>query len=351
MRLAALIFTISTLMMVGQAVANSSPQPTRTEIKSLQNKLVSLASQQRKGEQKLAELSIKQARLDARITDARTKIEESQEEIDALLQSLVRLSRTPPEAVVAMPGELRKTLQAAQLMSSLTEQMQEKTSALSSLLARLQKDELELAETREKVKQQQAKMIASRKALEQKLSKRKADYEKNNTAFKRKKQQALQAKKKAKDVKQLVKKLEKKKAKPKPKTVVQSLPFSKRRGKLRLPVAGRVSKRYGQKIGEDQTSRGYQLASASGATVTSPASGEVMFTGPFLDYGKIVILRYDSGYHLLLAGFDRINCSVGQKLVAGEPIGRLKANSNSRADLYMELRKNGKPIDPSPWFG
>ena len=336
--------------------ANKDAIIDRTQIKQLQKQLVSLAAKQRRREDELSALSVKQARLDARITDARTKIEENRDEIDGLLQSLIRLSRTPPEAVIAMPGELRKTLQAAQLMTNLTEQMQGKTKALASLLKRLQSDELELAETRESLKQQQQKLLASRKALEDKLSKRKRSYEANSKTFKKRQSEIAKAKKEAQDVKQLVTKLEKKREviiqpiKQAKKKVVD-LSFTKRRGNLSLPVAGRISKRFGQKTGEDQTSHGYNLASTAGATVTTPASGEVMFTGPFLNYDNIVIIRYDSGYHLLLAGLDKINCSVGQKLVAGEPVGRLKASQNSKADLYMELRRNGKPVDPSPWFG
>lgn len=323
--------------------------PQADELSNLQDDSITLAKKLRSGEGRLAKLASKQAKLDARITDARTRIDENRDEIDALLHSLIRLSRTPPEAVVAMPGELRHTLQAAQLMTQLTGQLQSKTLALSKTLKRLKSDELNLAETRANVQQQQSQLRASQKALQTKLVKQKAVYQKRNKeSFAKKAKQASIAKRTSKDVKQLVTKLEKKKAKP---TVSKGLPFSKQRGRLKLPVAGSITKRFGQKEGVDQTSHGYRLASASGSTVVSPASGEVMYTGPFLDYGNIVILRFDNGYHLLLAGLENINCSVGQKMRTGQPVGRLKGSNNAKADLYMELRKNGKPIDPSPWFG
>lgn len=318
-----------------------------SNIKELQKQMVSIAKRLRVGESELARLANKQAKLDARTTDARTKIDENREEIDTLLQSLIRLSRTPPEAVIAMPGELRQTLQAAQLMTNLTEQMQTKTRSLTSLLKKLKSDELALAETRSSLQQQNSRLIASQKALAKKLEKRKTEYRKNNKDFAKQIKQASRIKKSSHNVKQLVKKLEKKR---KRKTAINGLVFTKSKGRLDLPVAGRITKYFGQKDGVDQTSRGYHLASATGATVVSPASGEVMFTGPFLDYGNIVILRFDRGYHLLLSGLYSIDCSVGQKVISGEPIGRLKAGKNSKADLYMELRKNGKAIDPSPWF-
>lgn len=323
------------------------------ELSTLQDESIKLAKKLRSGEERLAKLAYRQSKLDARITDARTKIDENRDEIDALMHSLIRLSRTPPEAVVAMPGELRKTLQAAQLMTQLTGQLQSKTTNLSKTLKRLKSDELNLAETRASVQQQQSRLVASQKALDKKLAEQKAAYRnRNKQTFAKKAKQATKAKKTSRNVKQLVTKLEPKtEVKEKKTAVIKSLPFTKRRGQLTLPVAGKIVKRFGQKEGVDQTSHGYRLASASGSTVVSPASGEVMFTGPFLEYGNIVIVRFDGGYHLLLAGLENINISVGQKLRTGQPVGRLKGSNNAKADLYMELRKNGKPVDPSPWFG
>ncbi len=339
------VLLLSVLLLATPLLAQTS----QTEINKLQEKLITLAKKLRGGEERLATLAIKQAKLDARITDARTQMDENRDEIDVLLKSLIRLSRTPPEAVVAMPGELRHTLQAAQLMTHLTEQLQQKTGNLSRTIKQLKKDELELAETRANLQQQQRQIKASQKAMAEKLQKRKVAYRTNNKSFSKRVKEASNIKKSSRSVKQLVTKLDKKE----PTTIKPSKgkPFSKSRGQMRLPVAGRITKRFGQKEGVDQTSHGYRLASAAGATVTSPASGEVMFTGPFLDYGNIVILRYDRGYQLILAGMSRIDCSVGQKIRKGEPVGRLKGSNNSKADLYMELRKNGKPVDPSPWFG
>lgn len=344
------LFNGMTLFIIIIALVFSLPSYVKAdELAELQEESIKLANKLRGGEEHLAKLAFKQAKLDARITDARIEIEENRDEIDALLHSLIRLSRTPPEAVVAMPGELRHTLQAAQLMTSLTEQLQAKTTTLAKTLKRLKADELNLAETRASLQQQQSRLLASQKALEEKLTRQKIAYRnRNKKSFDKQVKEASQIKKSSRDVKQLVTKLETKQAEP---VKNKGVPFSKQLGRLKLPVAGRILKRFGQKEGVDQTSHGYRLASTAGSTVTSPASGEVMFTGPFLDYGNIVIIRFDNGYHLLLAGLEKINISVGQKLRTGQPVGRLKASNNAKADLYMELRKNGKAIDPSPWFG
>jgi septal ring factor EnvC (AmiA/AmiB activator) len=52
----------------------------------------------------------------------------------------------------------------------------------------------------------------------------------------------------------------------------------------------------------------------------------------------------------VLAGLDRLDVAAGQRLLAGEPIGVLAGSGGSGASLYVELRRNGQPVDPRPWF-
>ena len=64
--------------------------------------------------------------------------------------------------------------------------------------------------------------------------------------------------------------------------------------------------------------------------------------------GKSTLLR-------LLAGLDRLDAAPGQRVLAGEPVGQLgvaeKAGERSgRVPLYLELRRNGQPVDPRYWF-
>jgi septal ring factor EnvC (AmiA/AmiB activator) len=62
-----------------------------------------------------------------------------------------------------------------------------------------------------------------------------------------------------------------------------------------------------------------------------------------------LIIEHGDGYHSLLAGLDRIEGTVGQWLVAGEPVGTMPA-SEKKPRLYLELRHDGQPINPLPWL-
>ncbi len=65
------------------------------------------------------------------------------------------------------------------------------------------------------------------------------------------------------------------------------------------------------------------------------------------------------GYHILLAGMERISVDLGQFVLAGEPvavmengshIGAILTTGPSQPVLYVEFRKDGIPVDPGPWW-
>jgi septal ring factor EnvC (AmiA/AmiB activator) len=63
-----------------------------------------------------------------------------------------------------------------------------------------------------------------------------------------------------------------------------------------------------------------------------------------------LIIQHEDGYHTLLSGFSRIDCAVGSRVLAGEPVGAMGDETDERPVLYVELRLNGRPINPLPWL-
>ena len=105
---------------------------------------------------------------------------------------------------------------------------------------------------------------------------------------------------------------------------------------------------------------GDMVATQSTAIVTAPADGSVLYAGPFRSYGQLLILNAGDGYHVVLAGMNRINVALGQSVLAGEPVGAMgearvasssaSSGGNRAPELYVEFRKDGKPVDPAPWW-
>jgi septal ring factor EnvC (AmiA/AmiB activator) len=137
-----------------------------------------------------------------------------------------------------------------------------------------------------------------------------------------------------------------------------AMPFDAAKGSLRLPAQGRRVKRFGDADATGGTVKGISLQTRAEARITAPADGWVVYAGEFRSYGQLLIINAGGGYHVLLAGMSRIDVSLGQFVLAGEPIavmGNSAAPSqgvddSSRPVLYVEFRKDGRPIDPDPWW-
>ena len=93
--------------------------------------------------------------------------------------------------------------------------------------------------------------------------------------------------------------------------------------------------------------KGITITGRPSARVSAPFDGTILFAGPFKNYGELVIIDHGDNYVSLLAGMEQLSTSVGQNVLAGEPIGQVKAG---KPELYVEIRKDGQVVDPLPWF-
>jgi septal ring factor EnvC (AmiA/AmiB activator) len=136
--------------------------------------------------------------------------------------------------------------------------------------------------------------------------------------------------------------------------------FSDLKGKLELPVAGDILRQFGDDDGTEHTAAGATIATGPGALVTAPADGTVVFAGTFRSYGQMIILDNGDGYHMVLSGMDAIKTRQGKFVFAGEPLAVMGekrvasatalALETDRPTLYIEFRKDGKPVDSRPWW-
>jgi len=142
-----------------------------------------------------------------------------------------------------------------------------------------------------------------------------------------------------------------------------AMPFAETRGKLARPVSGRQIRAFGGKNDFGENAKGISIATRKNAQVTSPVDGWVAYADEFRSYGQLLIINAGGGYHILLAGMQRIDVGVGQFVLAGEPVavmGVSKRRNGGQADrpgrtlpnqtLYVEFRKDGRSINPGPWW-
>ena len=98
----------------------------------------------------------------------------------------------------------------------------------------------------------------------------------------------------------------------------------------------------------------FRIARRRRARVVAPCGGRVVFAAPFRSYGLLLIVDCGGGYHAVLAGFDRLDVKVGQAVAAGEPVGVMPGwepgAAGNRPALYVELRRDGQPVNPAPWL-
>jgi septal ring factor EnvC (AmiA/AmiB activator) len=127
--------------------------------------------------------------------------------------------------------------------------------------------------------------------------------------------------------------------------------FARLRGKLAWPVSGRLTARFGQSRAGGVKWDGVLVATDRGTDVRAVSQGRIVYADWLPGLGLLTIVDHGEGYLSLYGHNDRLYKAVGEKVSAGDPIAAAgDSGGRSRPELYFEIRKGGKPIDPTPWF-
>ena len=124
--------------------------------------------------------------------------------------------------------------------------------------------------------------------------------------------------------------------------------FGKAKGRLSRPARGPVVTKFHAEMSKGVISNGIDIKTVSKAQVIAPYDGTVIFAGPFKNFANLVIIDHGEGYTSLLSGLAEPDATVGQMLLAGEPVGVMPAGDNVK--LHMEIRKKNRPVDPNEWL-
>jgi len=370
------------------------------EIDALRSDSVAAAKAAQEHEATLSALEDQLAALSSEEANKAEELKRHRAEQQQLLMALERLARNPPEALALAPGDPLDAVRSALLMGAAVP-------PLEARARRLAEEIDELAAVRRQVAEAKARHRAERLGLDQEqtrldalIARKAALQSEAEHGAEESGQRQLQLAAQVTDLQQLIERLDaERKARdaelqrqreeqqrraeaerreterlmalqqqprpesrgqgvivtapppviPDPAKPVTIRPFAKARGTVLVPASGRLTRRFGENDELGVAAKGLTFETRDGAQVVAPFDGRVLFAGPFKGYGQILIIEHGDGYHSLLAGLDRVEGSVGQWVVAGEPVG-IMPGGDRKPRLYLELRHDGQPINPLPWL-
>ncbi len=297
-----------------------------------------------------------------------------------MLGALERLARRPPEALIALPASPQDTLRSAILLRAAVPALEAQARTLRAELETLAELKVAIAGKRHALARE-SRSLAERRAHLEVLLERKSKLERTTRTQRRKaaaRAQKLAAD--AKDLRELLARIEAERkarpaalqAKPRvppalekpgapgaraapaldavPDPAAPARPLRLARRRLFFPAQGQVVRQFNEKTAFGARSRGITIETLAAAQIIAPYDGRVVFSGTFRDYGQLLIIEHGGGYHTLLAGLHRIDSVTSQWLLAGEPVGVMTRPVKGNPRLYIELRRNGRPINPLPWL-
>jgi murein hydrolase activator len=299
--------------------------------------------------------------------------------IGEVLAALQRIGRRPPPALIASPEDALQSVRTAMVLGAVLPEMRHEVEALANDLAELLAVRKKIDAEHDQLKTEVAALDGERARMTALVEERQKQISDREKAIDTERARAGNLARDVDNLKDLITKLEqgldpaardareaaRSDSRPAlsafrdPGRLAPAVAFTSLRGQVPIPVNGVKLKDFGAPDSSGGAEKGLSIATRAGAQVTAPADGWVVYAGPFRSYGQLLILNVGGGYHVLLAGMERISVDLGQFVLTGEPvavmgngshIAAVLATGSSQPVLYVEFRKDGVPVDPGPWW-
>jgi septal ring factor EnvC (AmiA/AmiB activator) len=362
---------------------------------SINNSLIESSKRARKLEDRLAASETRLDELRREHDETRTALGERRELLGEVLAALQRMAVNPPPALLVTPDDALTSVRSAILLGAVVPELRSEASVLLTELQELtrirrdidaerlshSRDLMQLAEEEQRLTlllDEKKKLtagarqeLASQSAHAAELAARAGTLSKLIESLETRITAARKAAEAAKTAEEERRRKEAKKLAAARKDIEKhdfsdtariapAMAFEAAKGLLPRPASGVEIRSFGEDEPLVGTSKGLYIETRTSSRVVSPADGWVVYAGPFRSYGQLLILNAGNGYHVVLAGMDRIDVEMGQFVLAGEPVAVMGTRriasagavdmETSRPVLYVEFRKNGNAIDPSPWW-
>ncbi len=347
--------------------------------RKLNQDLIDTASRIRGVEAQVTATEARLKPLDEKEANIHRSLEGRRAVIGEVLAALQRIGHRPPPALISSPEDALQSVRTAMLLGAVLPEMRHEVEALANDLTALLNVRKQINVERDRLKNEVASLGNERTRMITLIGERQKQQAEREKALDAERTRAAQLGRQVDNLKDLIAKLEqgldpatraaRDTARSDTRPAMAALhdagrlapaaAFSSLRGRVPIPVNGVKFKEYGAPDGVGGVEKGVSIATRAGAQVTAPADGWVVYAGPFRSYGQLLILNAGNGYHILLAGMERISVDLGQFVLTGEPvavmgngshIAAILATGSSQPVLYIEFRKDGIPVDPGPWW-
>lgn len=99
---------------------------------------------------------------------------------------------------------------------------------------------------------------------------------------------------------------------------------------------------------ENTNLKGIGIAGKLGQPVLASAPGKVLYSGDGIrGYGKLIIIKHNNAYLSVYAHNSVLAVKEGQSVVKGQKIAEMGNTDADQVKLHFEIRRYGKPVDPS----
>lgn len=339
-------------------------------------------------ERRIGAIEERLALLQTSETAIRRSLEGRRGLIGEVLAALQRIGRRPPPAVLVRPEDILEAVRASMLLGAVVPDLRQEIEILSTDLGELVRLRGGIAEERKAMTGELETLAGERQRLASLIDARREREASAAKDIEAQRGMSGELAAQAKGLRDFVERIEKEisvanraaeaarqalesetreqrqrmaaLAFKDPARLAPKIAFAEARGMLPLPAAGSQLRGFGDNDGVGGTTRGISLTTRPNALVSAPSDAWVVYAGPFRSFGQLLILNAGGGYYLLLAGMQRIDVSLNQFVLAGEPVAVMGQTSEAAATivgsgtgepvLYIEFRKDGVSIDPAPWW-
>ena len=332
---------LETLISMGSDAPAPEPSPSKTDLASLRDTLLSGEAERRRLAGILESTYENLDDIDRRIDIGLKGLEPHREAWGTRVSVLHRVSGIPPGVVIGMPASLsfvhRSSVVAHTLVTGIEEHMKDMTRQLEELsalgtireemdlarldtLGRLRTIETELDAARERVREILAPLTVERTPVFRTPA--------TLTSFLYRLAAESMAQASTDNI--LTADI---------RSALMVTGIESRKGALPYPARG-----------TPDGSRQLHIATAPEEPVITPFDGIVLYSGPFAGHGPLLVIDHGDSYQTVLVGFDHGMVGTGEWLVAGQPVAVMAADDTEERTLYVEVRYKGIPEDAPDWL-